>query len=714
MHVEPENRRLETLNSYDLFDTKIDPAYQQFTELGSHLFQAPICLVSIVGADDQWFKASHGLTTRQTPRSMSFCAHTLGSDAVLVIPDATKDPTFRDNALVTGPPHIRFYAGAPLIDAAGVHLGAFCIIDTEPRPGLSTHQRWLLKHLAAMVMSRMEKRRTSHPARAVEGFAGANTLAILTTRNDGTITFWNRAAEHMFGYPASEAIGRSIDLIVPDRFRAEHRASLERAAVRGIGRLTGKTIEVVGLRRSGAEFPVEITISSWPGTKGVEFGAQIQDISHRRERELALQHLAHHDTLTGLVKRPGFDAMLDTCLKEDGAATLLALDVDNLKSVNDTLGYPIGDALLQAIASRLNAVAESGCTVARLGSDGFALMLPGREDPFAARVTAMTVLAAFREPFRIGGHALQIGLSIGVAMAPVHAIDFEGLLLRADLALIAAKKAGGRQYRLFDAGMNNELAARRAFRDELRRATEDGQWELFYQPQLRLDNHTLLGAEALLRWRHPLRGLLTPAAFLSVLETHPVAYEVGSWVIDEACRQLAAWRRDGWHVPRISINLFAAQFSAGTLEQVISAALEKHALHPQDLEIEVTETIALRPDSQIVATLQSLRHAGVHIAFDDFGTGFASLTTLKQLPVSRLKIDKSFVEDICEAPHSAAIVGAVLSLAERLKLEVVAEGIETEEQRAMLLRLGCTVGQGYLLGRPADASIYPGSRLLAA
>ena len=245
---------------------------------------------------------------------------------------------------------------------------------------------------------------------------------------------------------------------------------------------------------------------------------------------------------------------------------------------------------------------------------------------------------------------------------------------------------------------------RRGFKDELRQATELGQWELFYQPQVRLDDRSLIGMESLLRWRHPRRGLLTPAAFLAVLETHSTAYELGAWVIDEACRQLAAWRRAGRRVPRIGVNLFAAQFAAGTLEQVVETALRRHGLTPADLEIEVTETVALRPGDHTLATLRALRTAGMHVALDDFGTGFASLTTLKQLPVTRLKIDRSFVGDIVDAPHSAAIVAAIVSLADRLGLEVVAEGVETEEQRATLVKLGCRGGQGYLFGRPVSAT----------
>jgi diguanylate cyclase (GGDEF)-like protein/PAS domain S-box-containing protein len=714
MYVEAEERQLEALNAYDLFGTQSEPEYDQFTELGAKLFAAPICLVSIAGAQEQWFKAHHGVATQSIPNAASFCSQMRSGGAPLIILDAAKDPVFSDSPLVTGEPHVRFYAGAPLVSPQGLHLGAYCVADTAPRDAFSAEEEWLLGHLAAMVAARMEKRRITRLVRAVQGFAGASSLAILTADHDGRITFWNRAAEDMFGRTAAEAIGRSLDILIPERFRAEHNAGMKRASAGRAAKLAGKTIEVVALRRNGDEFPAELTISDWQGARGREFGAQVQDISHRRRRELTLEHLAHHDPLTGLINRSAFTETLGACLHAQGAAALLVFDLDGFKSVNDTFGYPVGDALLQAIAIRLNATAEASGTLARLAGDAFALLMVGEQDPFAARETAQAMLAAFLEPFRIGGHVLQIGLSIGVAMAPTHAADSEGLLLRADLALLACKRAGGRQFRFFDTGMHNQLAARRAFKAELRRATAEGEWELFYQPQVRLADGALLGTEALLRWRHPSRGLLTPAAFLDVLETHPIAYEVGSWVIDEACRQLAAWRSAGWNVPRVSVNLFAAQFSAGTVEQVVSAALERHALHPGDLEIEVTETIALRPDDQIAAALHALREAGVHIAFDDFGTGFASLTTLKRVPVTRLKIDRSFVEDICEAPHSAAIVAAIVSLAERLKLEVVAEGIETEAQRAMLIGLGCTVGQGYLLGRPAEAGNGPAGRLLAA
>ncbi len=535
------------------------------------------------------------------------------------------------------------------------------------------------------------------------GYDRFTELGVVAANAEGTITCWTETAEAMFGHSARDVVGRPLELIVPERFRGGALSSVGQVTTGGRAMPAGRTMEAVAARRDGSEFPVEITMTVWEGGAGREISANIRDVTDRRAREVRLEHLAYHDPLTGLMNRTGFREHLEACLAGDGAATLLAVDLDGFKSVNDNFGHMVGDALLQAFAVRLSALAGDSA-FARIGGDEFAFLLARRADPLAARETAEGLLRALQEPFHVAGHTLQIGLSVGIAMAPLHTNQFDELLLRADLALFAAKKGGGRRACFFHTGMSNEQAARRAFKDELCLATEQKQWELFYQPQMRLDGRSLVGVEALLRWRHPTRGLLAPNAFLSALETHPAAYEVGSWVIDEACRQLASWRQAGRHVRRIGVNLFAAQFASGTLEQVVHEALERHALQPADLEIEVTETIALRPGDQTLGTLHALREAGVHIAFDDFGTGFASLTTLKQLPVSRLKIDRSFVEDICRAPHSAAIVTAIVSLADRLDLEVIAEGIESEEQRTMLLNLGCWAGQGYLLGLPVRAA----------
>lgn len=692
--------RIEALHSYELFGGPSEPDYDLLTELGARLFNAPICLVSLVGKDSQWFKSRHGLAVCSTPREVSFCAHTLLKDDPLVVLDVTKDSRFLNNALVTSEPNIRFYAGAPLIDNDGFHLGAFCIIDTEPRACFNQSEQQLLTHLAAMVMARIQKGRAMRGVEALGGFANATALAVITATSEGRITFWNKAAQDIFGHAATNMIGSSFDKIIPERFREQHNNGMQRITAGGSIKLSGKTVEVTAVRSDGTEFPIEITISSWPGPNGMEIGAQIQDITTRRAREARLEHLAHHDELTGLSNRTGFSEQVTECLDREGRASLLALDLDGFKTVNDSFGHATGDALLQAIAIRLSAFVDGNGVLARIGGDEFALLCPGSDNPLTARALGDSILNAFAEPFHIAGHRLSVGVSIGLAFAPLHASDADELLLRADLALLAAKKKGGRRIQTFDTGMANQLAAERAFKTELRQATERDEWELHYQPQVRLTDGAIIGAEALLRWRHPTRGLILPATFLPVLETHRIASDIGTWVINEACGQLARWRSTGRNVPRIGVNLFAAQFTSGSLEGVVTEALMRHGLLPQDLELEITETIMLRGDELLLSGLGTLREAGVGIALDDFCTGFASLSTLKLIPVSRLKIDRTFVEDICHKAHSAAIVGAITSLADRLQIEVIAEGIETLAQRDLLLELGCKAGQGYLFGKP--------------
>ena len=704
--------RPEATAAFDLFLTLAEPGYDRFAQWGARLFEVPICLISLVGKAEPRLETHHGVNLCDASREVATCARKLIGDAPLVVLDTALDPRFSDVEEM-GDPRPRFYAGAPLIDAAGAHLGTFCVIGPEPRERFSNEECRLLTRLASMIAEWLDKRRVERSEGEAKGFAAAVIDAVVVADAEGNITCWTEAAECMFGYSARQAIGRPLDLIFPEHRRNGSLAGLGRVTTDGREKAAGRKMEALAARRDGSEFPIEITMTAWKGEAGCELSASIRDITLRRARERRLEHLAHHDPLTGLMNRTGFREHLEACLTGGGAATLLALDLDGFKAVNDNFGHMVGDALLQAIAVRLNAMAGN-CAFARIGGDEFAFVLARKADPLAARDAAEGLLHSLQEPFHVAGHTLQVGLSVGIAMAPLHTSQVDELLLRADLALFAAKKGGGRRACFFHTGMSNEQAARRAFKDELCRATEQKQWELFYQPQMRLDGRSLVGVEALLRWRHPRRGLLKPGAFLSALETHPVAYEVGSWVVDEACRQLASWRQAGRQVRRIGVNLFAAQFASGTLEQVVRAALDRHGLQPADLEIEVTETIALRPDDQTLAALNALREAGVHIAFDDFGTGFASLTTLKQLPVSRLKIDRSFVDDICTAPHSAAIVAAIVSLADRLDLEVIAEGIETEKQRTMLLNLGCWAGQGYLLGRPVSATELARSYPLAA
>ena len=698
-----EERRLAAPASKEKFGAGSEPAYDAITKFASNVFDVPISILSLVLEDEHGFKSGHGLDMYNVERARALCAHVLGTLEPLIVLDARFDQHVPGAPAFDGEEELRFFAGVPLLNSSGHPLGVLCIGDTRPRESFDANTCEKLKDLAALATALVEESRTSLPDRAISSFAKVMGLALITSNAAGKITYWNPAAEDIFGYSASEAIGKPIEIIIPARFRDHHVAGMKRVSTTGVSNLSGKTIELVAVRKNGSEFPVEMRLASWLGPDGIEIGAQIHDITDRRERELRLEHLAHHDALTGLANRNGFSKKLEAVIAR-GHATVFAIDLDRFKEVNDTFGHAVGDTLLQGVAVRLVGLLEPGATVARLGGDEFAILLPGNGAQSSATATAQRLNDAFKEPFVLAGHRMQIGLSIGIGLAPLHAEDAEELLLRADLALLEAKKIGQDNIRVFDPPIANQLLARRAFKDELRLATERGEWELTYQPQVRLSDQELIGVEALLRWKHPERGLLFPADFLNTLETHLVAHEVGEWVIDEACRQMAVWRMQGLDVQRMALNLFAAQFTNGNLGKAIGHALEKHALSPADIEIEITETIALRSDDQILTALSELRDCGINIAFDDFGTGFASLSTLARLPVTRLKIDRSFVHELCNRPQGAAIVSAVISLGRSLNLEVTAEGIETDEQRIRLLALGCREGQGYLFGKPVPAS----------
>lgn len=698
-----ESARLQFLSSCALNVTPTVRGFDEITGLAADLYHVPISLVTLIGEHEQWVHGRTGLVIDCSPRSTSFCAYAINGDDPFIVQDTLDDDRFRNNPFVLGDPNIRFYAGAPIITADGIHLGAVCIIDRVARPDFKTEDARALVHLARMTADRLETKRHDIEGRAVGGFAEATALAILTGTSDGIITSWNAAAEGMFGFSREEAIGRPMDIIIPARFQEGHQRSLAHVARGGETKLVGKTAEVVARRADGSEFPIEISISAWSTNAGMAFGAHMQDISARKKREGLLEHTAAHDQLTGLLNPNALKQELRRRIAAGQPTGVLVFDLDGFKAVNDSLGHSVGDTLLQALAVRLLAIAEPDWTIGRLGGDEFAILSAPRADLFAIRDAAKSILDIFGKVFHVANHRLHLTASIGVALFPDHGEDADEILMRADLAMFRAKRDGGRSYRLFDASMRAELAARHAFKEELRQAQIICQWELHYQPQVSLADGKLIGVEALLRWRHPQWGLLMPSTFMPVLETHLVAYEVGQWVLNESCRQLASWRKEGKYVPRISCNLFAAQVHNRHLVEQVEEALSLHSLDPSDLELELTETIALRHDDDSLRPLFELMERGVGIALDDFGTGFASLSTLKRVPLTRLKIDRSFVSDIATDNHSAAVIDGIIAIGRSLQIDVIAEGVETTDQRDRLQALGCLHGQGYLYGRPVES-----------
>jgi diguanylate cyclase (GGDEF)-like protein/PAS domain S-box-containing protein len=698
--TEDEAARLRAVAAYQADCAERGAELDQLAELAANILEAPIALINLVAGDSMLVIARHGIPFPDTPRQVSFCTHTIRQDSVLVVPDASSDIRFARNPLVTGGPNIRFYAGTPLVSPLGGHrIGALCVIDTKPRAPLDERQQHLLRSLAALVMDRMEMRRLDGARR--DGLArfsrvtAALPSAVICADDAGRVTHWNDAAERLFGWTAAEMIGGPADRILPASDRASHAARLLRLAETG-GSPDHAPIEVTVQRRDGGIFLAEMTLACWrEGGDRMASAAILRDVTQRRQAERRLRHLAHHDPLTGLANRVLLSEALQRSPRSS-PCSLILLDLDGLKHVNDAFGHEVGDALLQEAAALMERCLDRRGLLARLGGDEFAVLLRG-DAAMAAAVAAELRETLATESFRLRDRSFRLHANTGHASAP--GLQADTLLANADLALHRAKAQGSGAGLAYEPAMRAEYQARRTLEEELERAVEKGEFTLFYQPQIGLADGRMTGAEALLRWQHPQRGLLAPGAFLQVLETSALAAQVGDWALDQACRQAAAWRAAGVTL-RIGVNLFAEQLRHGCLDSKVEAALAHHGLPPTALELELTETIVLRKADAQLEPLRRLHAMGTGIALDDFGTGYASLSTLKRFPLTRLKVDRSFVTEIATDRHDGAIVETLLALGRNLGLDVIAEGIETAEQEAALRLRGCEAGQGYLYGRP--------------
>ncbi|HEY6258144.1 MAG TPA: EAL domain-containing protein [Xanthobacteraceae bacterium] len=431
------------------------------------------------------------------------------------------------------------------------------------------------------------------------------------------------------------------------------------------------------------------------------------DLADRKAAEEQLRKLAHYDQLTGLPNRTMLQQELRRLLTKDGGRTPISVvlfDLDEFKDVNDTLGHSTGDQLLAEVGRRLLGVAEERAMVglaSRLGGDEFVVMLPDCGDPRAVSEIVDLMLKRLNEPFFINEQLVHLGASAGVAIAPQDGADVEELIANADLALYQAKSAGGRNLRFFTPVLRAQAQARRHLGLELRRAFVGSEFEIHFQPQIRLADNAVVGAEALLRWRHPQRGVLAPGAFIDTLAESANAVAVGRWIIRAACKQAAAWRAAGLPLGRVGVNLFPQQANAEALADDVMAALADFGLPAAALELEITENIALNRDDS--AVLQRLHDAGVKLALDDFGTGYASLAYLTRLPLSRIKIDRGFIGNVTRDAQDAAIVRSLIAMAHNLDIGVIAEGVETSQQADFLRNEKCEEAQGFLYARPLPA-----------
>ena len=524
-HLFNEDERLAALAQYDLADTDTLVEIQDLVEITKHLFGVSIALVSVIERDRQSFKARVGLDVCETSRDVSFCAHalTLPPQELLVVLDATQDERFAGNPLVVGAPFVRFYAGVPLRAPDGHAIGTLCIINDRPRDAFPPAEQERLRTLAAVVLDRLEVRRLQASGRAgqsrFEQISATSPDGIMCADDTGTITFWNAAAERLFGFTAQEAVGSDIDIIVPPTMRGGHGRGLTRVAHGGAPRLVGTTVQLDAIRKDGTEFPIELSLSMWREHDLASFGAIFRDMTERRENEKRLFDLAHRDSLTGLPNRTVLMNRIADCAATERAAALLMIDLDGFKMVNDTLGHTAGDAVLKEVAERLSACVRAGDTVVRVAGDEFAVVMADRPEHHAIGTMADRLIERLAAPIPFQGELVHVGASIGIALYPEDGSHAEDLLSAADLAMYQAK-AEGRDCRRFFVPKLREVAVhRRAFEGQIRTGLERGEFELFYQPQIRLEDDRMHSVEALLRWRHPVLGLLTPDQFLPSIES---------------------------------------------------------------------------------------------------------------------------------------------------------------------------------------------------
>ncbi|WP_279482529.1 bifunctional diguanylate cyclase/phosphodiesterase [Aureimonas sp. SK2] len=595
----------------------------------------------------------------------------------------------------------------------GSLAGCYSVFYSARRGRLGAVERRTMREIVAFLAQQIEavrrielvQRSTARADVSFEGIAQSSPDAIVAADAHNIILAWNVGAERLFGYTAEEAVGRSLDLIIPPAMRQGHRAGMKRVADDGPTRLIGRAIDLQALRKDGSSVPVELSLSQWMEGSQRRFGAIMRDISERQRLEENLRVAAMLDHLTGLSNRACLDHRLEQVLRSGRRATALLVDLDGFKDVNDTLGHQAGDLVLAEVARRLRSNVHAAHFIARLGGDEFVVLLEDTANPLEGDWLGETLINAIEETIPADGNLVSISASVGIACS-YDGCTAETLLGDADLALYKAKRDGRGRTQLFTPDLRHRLVEKGLARTELTTAWAQDQFELYYQPQLFLEDARVCGAEALLRWNHPSRGVISPAAFLPLLETDTLAVSVGDWIIGEACRQAAEWRRTAFPDIRVAVNLFALQFKSGDIVGEVARALERNGLSPDGLEIEITENTILQTDERILRQLKRLRDLGVGLAFDDFGTGYASLSMLRHYPVTKIKIDRSFVSGRDVSDKDQAITRALVQMAEGLGITVTAEGIETPAQHALMRDQGCHVGQGYLYSRPVPAAMF--------
>jgi len=529
---------------------------------------------------------------------------------------------------------------------------------------------------------------------------------IFVTDANARILRVNQAFTDITGYSSEEVLGQTPSLLRSGRYD-EHFYRAFWQTLHDTGYWQG---EISNRKKNGELFPAWQNVSAVRDHTGkpVQYISIFSDISEKKMSEARLQKLAHYDVLTGLPNRLLFNERLEHALvrvrRTKTQLALLFLDLDHFKDINDSLGHPVGDGLLRQVADRLRATLREQDTVARLGGDEFCVILEELRSVEDAAHIASKLVRAMQHPFQVDDHVLTITTSIGISLDHQDAVDPATLVKNADSAMYHAKQAGRDQYQFYSPELTTAALERVTLGSELRRALEEDELEVWYQPQWRLGNGSFFAAEALLRWRHPQHGLIPPCRFIPIAEEQGLIGAIGEMVLETACAQMRAWLDQGLVLDNVAVNVSGQQVRKGDIVAIVQRVLQANRLAPSQLELEITESSIMERTDRTMALMDGLKSLGVTISVDDFGTGYSSLSYLKRLPIDKLKIDRSFVMDIPQDSSDMAIVRAIIALGRSLNLTVLAEGVETEQQQAFLAVEGCDEAQGFLIGKPMPAA----------
>lgn len=533
---------------------------------------------------------------------------------------------------------------------------------------------------------------------------------VISLDGKGTVQTYNTAAERIFGYSSEEMIGRNVNRLMGAPHQAHHDSYIANYVSAGVGKVIGRNRELEARRKDGTAFPIELGLAEVQHSGEISFIGIVRDITQRRKDEEDIRRLAFYDSLTGLPNRrlllDRLQQVMANCARQHRYAALLFLDMDNFKSLNDSAGHNSGDLLLCQVAKRLLKCVRQGDTVSRIGGDEFVIALENLNEEAQlaatqAEVAAAKVITALQRGFDLDGLTYNGSVSIGVTMFNDASSSLEDLLKQADMAMYKAKAAGRNGTQFFDPQMQVAVSLRAAMEQDLHDALQSHQFKLFYQTQVD-DQNRIVGVEVLLRWLHPIKGMISPAQFIPLAEETGLIVPIGEWALGEACRTLALWAKDPAKAElSIAVNISVVQFSRNDIVKTVLDSLSSAGASPHNLKLEITESLLASNFEDVKTKMLALQSHGVQFSIDDFGTGYSSLFYLKQLPINQLKIDQSFVSEITSSLNDQAIAQAIVTLAQAMHMNVIAEGVETEEQRALLETLGCVTYQGYLFGKPS-------------